>query len=804
MAAVAAPLAAPLKRKKTNKISQLAQQPAAPGPHDHAERDEPAGVLGAEQSSNSVGLAAWLPPADPHDEVPIGKKGPSTFGELLERELARDQSNLPPAQNVKGASRSTFLKRGSRRPTPFLTCASRSHVRLTIMRAVGSGSGAALVKTKTDRRTSLSESGGEGIRPRQPLAETSRNNQVPGVTGTSSHKKDGPVHTSTAPQKQLAANVWDDIPVGGAAHAGEPQRKEVVRSVARKLDIENMGAHPQAHMSQTATHPPAARTHQTATTDRRSTRKERDRLQQQLEPDEEAELLEFESLERKVVQSGADDSIYRGVLNQDPYANESEDESDGADEDLNDRDLEHLHHEQDDASSVDTASLNHYIYDESETWDHTVQESGAVHAEGAHQSEMCGSDDGEYGGAYEAPPRSSLVNKLFIKKQPQTRQTQPQRKGPPGRAKDTALGKLSSAAAEADAGMADPEGHDAKDSVLARKMGELDQEIREFRRQNELLDKLRRDVDVERLEVEQEKAGLAENLQDAEQRFERYKEAELKKMKRDRKDNDKQLQLAQAQVADLRGERDSMRQEMQVVQEDAARKEKKLKSELDRLKKKMEDTHLRNEELVRELKFSEEARVAMHDKEHLASLKERFHGKQDSRTLLPSVPLCLSPRSQDALAAQIASSAIETQFDPEMHTSSLLSGSQRGTVDDHQPASSGDLMTRVLDASISDNGHLDSRLYNDSMTASFQADRTGMITDETLEIDVAKMRKTPSSNSSTNAQLQQLQQQQTKGSPATIVSEKQHGDGKVERLFADGKKLLIFSNGTRKCVSHDK
>jgi len=37
MAAVAAPLAAPLaaKRKKTNKISQPAQQLAAPGQHEH-------------------------------------------------------------------------------------------------------------------------------------------------------------------------------------------------------------------------------------------------------------------------------------------------------------------------------------------------------------------------------------------------------------------------------------------------------------------------------------------------------------------------------------------------------------------------------------------------------------------------------------------------------------------------------------------------------------------------------------------------------------------------------------------------
>jgi hypothetical protein len=63
------------------------------------------------------------------------------------------------------------------------------------------------------------------------------------------------------------------------------------------------------------------------------------------------------------------------------------------------------------------------------------------------------------------------------------------------------------------------------------------------------------------------------------------------------------------------------------------------------------------------------------------------------------------------------------------------------------------------------------------------------------------MRKMPVRNSS----ARELQHSKTDPGSAgsescsTIVSEKQHGDGKVERVFADGKKLLIFSNGTREC-----
>ena len=80
------------------------------------------------------------------------------------------------------------------------------------------------------------------------------------------------------------------------------------------------------------------------------------------------------------------------------------------------------------------------------------------------------------------------------------------------------------------------------------------------------------------------------------------------------------------QVADLKGEREKSRQEMLVMQEDAARREKRLKSEVERLKKKLDDTQARNEELARELRFSEEARLAIRDQEHLQALKVKAFG----------------------------------------------------------------------------------------------------------------------------------------------------------------------------------
>ena len=103
------------KRKKANKISQ---QPPPPQPSAGPGGPDGPPVTSVEHSlSSSMGTGAWSGHVaqDPHDEVPIVKKGPSTFDELLERELARDQASQA-AQPSKSSSRATFLKRGALHP----------------------------------------------------------------------------------------------------------------------------------------------------------------------------------------------------------------------------------------------------------------------------------------------------------------------------------------------------------------------------------------------------------------------------------------------------------------------------------------------------------------------------------------------------------------------------------------------------------------------------------------------------------------------------------------------------------------
>ena len=710
---------------------------------------------------------------------------------------------------------------------------------------------------------------------------------------------------STAPQNQYAANVWDDLPV--CAEAAERS------GVARRLDVEDAEMPASWQPSSSVGSQPVSRAKKGVMPAAHDLEGIAVRPAEQVDADEEAELLEFESLERKVVQAGADDSMYRGVLNE--FAHLGADDSDQVD--MGSRREAATDGAATDAADypptldaadypdlVDAASMDRldcFVHDESEAWDSGAQESEAIMPgkTPGHDSEdeevhkhpaaaaavhpaaappVAAVRDGNaftQGG----PTRSSLVDKLFLRKQTKgsnlsaTCQQKQKHKGPQHKDDSKArrhgcgghvVGETEASEQEREVrpgGGREVQVVGADDEALARagKMAELDKEIREFRRQNELLDKLRQDLEAEREQVHREKAGLAENLHEAEMRFARYKDAELKKLKKDRKDMEKQLQLAQAQVADVRGERDSIKQEMVVLQQDAARREKKLKSELERMKKKVEDTQQRNEEVVRELKFSEEARVAMQDKEELACLKARMatsakakaNGACEPRSVAPAVRMHLSPRSQDALASQIAAraSAAQTPLDDDLHLTSILPSSQRGRADgggdnDNQGNTarsasvlSSSVLLRALDASMNDSNSSSSKYLesaslqvDDSMAASFQVDRASMVTDETLEIDVAKLTSKPHTHELTSSEPRSSHSgRHTSKSSCTsstqeaaagwcgaldgldveppashtsqtpcLVSERKHGDGKVERVFADGKKLLIFSNGTRK------
>jgi hypothetical protein len=111
--------------------------------------------------------------------------------------------------------------------------------------------------------------------------------------------------------------------------------------------------------------------------------------------------------------------------------------------------------------------------------------------------------------AADAPlQRSSLVNKLFVQKPAPARQT-PVRKGAvPGDKAGEGAGagvRGGSEVAREGGGVVEVKEAGGGEAALAGKMAELDKEVREFRRQNELLDRLRQELDAERVQVQRDR-----------------------------------------------------------------------------------------------------------------------------------------------------------------------------------------------------------------------------------------------------------------------------------------------------------
>eukprot|EP00960_Hanusia_phi_P076990 768635-Hanusia_phi.AAC.11 len=487
---------------------------------------------------------------------------------------------------------------------------------------------------------------------------------------------------------------------------------------------------------------------------------------------EDEELREFESIERKIAAGLQDSGTMRASASSDHEAAEKSDtmsEEDG--EDIYEEDLD------DEPLANPRNSKAHLVYGDDEVWSNDVEpntglstsaKKGYCDDNNLHDEDFNDKDADHVGD--KANTRSSLVTKFFVNddkgKSVKTslvnrNQGNKNQLVSPNKQKKVSI---ASPSAEELKRTKQVDEHEKKYSSeksegasVESKMLELEKEIMEFRKQNEMLQKVRSEVERQRHALLSEKEGLSKNLQDAENRFEKYKEAEMKKLRKDRKDMERNVALWQQQVQDIRAERDTVKKELQAVQEENSRKEKKLRSEIERLKKKVDDLTAKNEELARELKFSEEARLAIQDREHLIHAKAKLTKAKEANTRDSVVP-CMTPRSEDSLASHIAQVAVDE------------SNSKKNKQDD--------LRAKIITTQEKQSSPL--MVSDDQMNGT--KSRTDLL-DETLIID-AGLRKQDGAT--------------TPHDESELVLEKQYDDGKIEKRYSDGRRVLIFSNGTSK------
>jgi centromere protein J len=146
--------------------------------------------------------------------------------------------------------------------------------------------------------------------------------------------------------------------------------------------------------------------------------------------------------------------------------------------------------------------------------------------------------------------------------------------------------------------------------ILSEKLNELNKEIDKFKKENEKVGKLKAEYDRLTKKINREIEDFNKRKENEMNEFEQYKAEELKKIEKERKvmiRNAKQLQNQPNRKE--REEIESLKEQLVKLQDDMKAKDQRNKLAMDRLKKQLEDTTKKNEELQKELKIMEEQRI---------------------------------------------------------------------------------------------------------------------------------------------------------------------------------------------------
>jgi centromere protein J len=146
--------------------------------------------------------------------------------------------------------------------------------------------------------------------------------------------------------------------------------------------------------------------------------------------------------------------------------------------------------------------------------------------------------------------------------------------------------------------------------ILNEKLNELNKEIDKFKKENEKVGKLKSEYDRLTKKINREIEDFNKRKEIETNEFEQYKAEEIKKIEKERKahiKNSKQLQNMPNRKE--REEIESLKEQVVKLQEEMKSKDQRNKLALDRVRKQLEESTKRNEELQKELRMMEELRV---------------------------------------------------------------------------------------------------------------------------------------------------------------------------------------------------
>ncbi|XP_076118995.1 uncharacterized protein cpap [Alosa pseudoharengus] len=274
--------------------------------------------------------------------------------------------------------------------------------------------------------------------------------------------------------------------------------------------------------------------------------------------------------------------------------------------------------------------------------------------------------------------------------------------------------------------------------VMRERLVQLELEIERFRMETAELTRQKTSLATHQQELRKEKAEFEAKRSQTEAEWAEFKQAEMRKLQRDRKLFEKHSAAARSTHTS------AQREEMQVLQQQLC----DLREECVRKEQRWKSTHTRLQQQIHTLTtHNQELRLQIHTLENL-----RLTGWRTRRE---------ERRAGDERGAQ--------------RRKTKEKGDEKGPGVPHSPKNN----TRSSD----DSGPEGNTLNSGSPTSDGDVTRIGRVSDDVTHAEL---------HAAPGVQLASQKE-----------GEITHPDGKIERVFKDGSRLLVFPNGTQKLLSTD-
>ncbi|XP_050408223.2 centromere protein J isoform X2 [Patella vulgata] len=314
--------------------------------------------------------------------------------------------------------------------------------------------------------------------------------------------------------------------------------------------------------------------------------------------------------------------------------------------------------------------------------------------------------------------------------------------------------------------------------ILRDKLAELEKEIERFRNENAVLDKLRKEREEGLSKLKKEILDFEKEKSDELSRLEEFKNQEMKKLKHERKMFEKyQKTIRSMPDKKDRDEIDMLKNQLNELQEEMKRKEGRWTASQSRFKDKLELVELENKELKEEIKLLEKKRIEWMQKE-ATSQKIQVNGHQ-------SYPRSSTPTQE---TEQEKPNVNNNHISPPR---SQPPPQKKGIINQMKFHTASKSLSLTTDS-----------IPNLQFSTTDPQPRV-QPTKITKSVDSTVSTSSSTSNLSRKLATKVLSDHPTIDKGNKQFEESQHVDGKIERIYKNGAREILFANGTRKEISSD-